>query len=74
MSTDLWVEEVNIIVWPLTQDSHSTAVSNISSKANGPNVTKFLVGPPWAEETKIYTNPQGHMTNMATMPIYGKNL
>ena len=23
---------------------------------------------------KIYTNELGHMTSMATMPIYGKNL
>ena len=23
---------------------------------------------------KIYTNEVGHMTNMAAMPIYGKNL
>ena len=23
---------------------------------------------------KTYTNELGHMTNMATMPIYGKNL
>ena len=23
---------------------------------------------------KIYTNEFGHMTNMAAMPIYGKNL
>ena len=23
---------------------------------------------------KIYTNELGHMTNMATMPIYGKNV
>ena len=23
---------------------------------------------------KTYTNKMGHMTNMATMPIYGKNL
>ena len=23
---------------------------------------------------KIYTNELGHMTNMATLPIYGKNL
>ena len=40
----------------------------------GPNVTKFLLEPPWAEGIKICTNPQGHMTNMATMPIYGKTL
>ena len=25
-------------------------------------------------EMKIYTNELGHLTNMATMPIYGKNL
>ena len=24
-------------------------------------------------EMKIYTNEFGHMTNMAAMPIYGKN-
>ena len=23
---------------------------------------------------KLYTNELGHMTNMATMPIYGENL
>ena len=42
--------------------------------STGPNVTKFLLETPWAEGMKIYTNPQGHMTNMATMLIYGKNL
>ena len=25
-------------------------------------------------EMKIYKNELGHMTNMATMPIYGRNL
>ena len=25
-------------------------------------------------EIKIYTNELGHMTSMAAMPIYGKNL
>ena len=40
----------------------------------GPNITKVPLEPPWAEGIKIYTNPQGHMTNMATIPIYGKNL
>ena len=43
-------------------------------KATGPNVTKFLVEPRGAEGMKIYTIRQAHMTNMATMPIYGKNL
>ena len=47
-------------------------ILQISSKATGPNVTKFLVDLPEAEGMKICTNRQGHMTNMATMPIYGK--
>ena len=40
----------------------------------GPNVTKLLLEPPWAEGIKICTNPQGHMTNMATMSSHGKNI
>ena len=62
------------MVLPLTEDCHCMTVSNISSKATGPNVTKFLVEPPGAEGMKIYTNHQGHMTNMATMAIYDKRL
>ena len=49
-------------------------ISNISPKATGPVVTKFHVEPPGAEGMKICSNFAGHMTNMATMPIYGENL
>ena len=28
---------------------------------------------PYDRLAKIYTNSTGHMTEMATMPIYGKN-
>ena len=48
-------------------------VSNISSKATEPIVTKFHVEPPGAEGMKICSNCPGHMINMATTPIYGKN-
>ena len=44
------------------------AISYIS-KATGP-----IVEPPGSEETKNCSNTSGHMTNMATMSIYGKNL
>ena len=44
------------------------AISYIS-KATGQ-----IVEPPGAEGTKICSNTSDHMTNMATMPIYGKNL
>ena len=40
----------------------------------GPNVTKFLLEPLWAEGIKICTNPQGRITNMAAMSSHDKNL
>ena len=35
---------------------------------------KFHVEPPWDGGMKVCSNGPGHMTNMAAMPIYGKNL
>ena len=35
---------------------------------------KFPIEPPWDVGMKICSNVQGHMTKMASMPIYGKNL
>ena len=35
---------------------------------------KFYVEPPWEGGTKVYINGPGHMTKMAAIPIYGKNL
>ena len=35
---------------------------------------KFHVEPPWVGGTKACSNDPGHMTKMAAMPIYGKNL
>ena len=63
-----------MILWPLTQDSHGMTVSNISSKATKLIVTKFHIQPLGVEETKIFSNPPGHITNMASMPVYSKNL
>ena len=53
--------------------SYSITVSNSSSRDAGPIVTKFHIEPPGAERRKVYSNSQGQMTNMATMPIHGKN-
>ena len=39
-------------------------ISNISSEASGPVVTKFYVEPSGAEGTKICPKGPGHMTNM----------
>ena len=45
-----------------------------SSETSWPIKAKFYVEPPWEEGTKVYINGPGHMTKMAAMPIYGKNL
>ena len=49
--------------------------SNVfSSETAWPIKAKFYVEPPWIGGTKVYINGPGHMTKMAAMPIYGKNL
>ena len=35
---------------------------------------KFYMDSPWDGWTEVWANGLGHMTKMATMPIYGKNL
>ena len=48
--------------------------SNIFSETAWPIKAKFYLEPPWEGGTKGYINGPGHMTKMAAMPIYGKNL
>ena len=50
-------------------DSHIIAISNVSSEAPGPIITKFYVEPSGAERTKACSNGPGHMTNMMAMPV-----
>ena len=38
------------------------------------NELKFHVKTPYDKPAKLYTKYVGHMTKMATTPIYGKNL
>ena len=45
-----------------------------SSETALPIKAKFYVDPPWEGGTKVYINGPGHMTKMAAMPLYGKNL
>ena len=50
-------------------------ISNIfSSETAWPIKAKFNVEPPWEGGPKVCINGPGHMTKMAAMPIYGKNL
>ena len=39
-----------------------------------PIEAKFYVEPPWDGRMKVSTTALRHMTKMAVMPIYGKNL
>ena len=49
--------------------------SNVfSSETAWPIKAKFYVEPPWEGGTKVCINGPGHMTKMAAMPIYDKNL
>ena len=52
----------------------STFSNIFSSETTGPIEAKFHMEPPWDRGTKVCSNGPGHMTKMATMPIYGKNL
>ena len=54
--------------------SDSIFLSFFSSVTTGLFEAKFHMEPPWDGETKVCSNGLGHMTKMAAMPIYGKNL
>ena len=52
-----------------------STISNVfSSETAWPIKAKFYVEPPWQGGKKVYINGPGHMTKMAAMTIYGKNL
>ena len=48
--------------------------SNNFIETTGPIKVKFHMEPPWDGGTKVCSTGPGHMTKMAAMPIYGKNL
>ena len=54
--------------------SYSTVSNFLSLETAGPIEANFHVDPLWDERTKDCSNGLGHMTSMAAMPIYGKNL
>ena len=45
----------------------------VSSETTRPFELKFHMKTPYARLAKIYTKCTGHLTKMATTPIYGKN-
>ena len=54
--------------------SDSTFSNFFSLEITRPIEAKFRVEPPWDGRTKVCSNGPGHLTNVAAMLIYGKNL
>ena len=54
--------------------SDSTFLNFFSLETARPIEAKFHVDHPWDVGTKIFSNGPCHMTKMAAMPIYGKNI
>ena len=66
-----------LIVYPYSgvrRRCRQQCLNIFSSETALPIKAKFYVEPPWEGGTKVYINGPGHMTKMAAMPIYGKNL
>ena len=54
---------------------HLSTFSNIiSSETTRPIKVKFHIETPKDAVTKVFSKDLGHMTKLATMPIYGNNL
>ena len=51
----------------------STHQNKVTSETTRPFELKFHMKTPYDRLAKINTKCTGHMTKMATMPIYGKN-
>ena len=52
----------------------STFSNIFSSETTGPIEAKFHMEPHWDGRRKVYSNGLCHMTKMAAMPVYVKNL
>ena len=52
--------------------SDSTFSNFFSLETAKPIEAKFHMEPPYGRGTKYYSNGPGHLTKMASMPIYGK--
>ena len=83
-SPEPWGSQGELIVYPYSVVRcrcrccclrHRQQCLNIfSSETALPIKAKFYVEPPWEGGMKVYINGPSHMTKMAAMPKYGKNL
>ena len=84
-SPEPWGSQGELIVYPYSgvrcrrrsrrcRRRRQQCLNIFSSETALPIKAKFYVEPPWEGGTKVYINGPGHMTKMAAMLIYGKNL
>ena len=77
-SPELSGSQGELIVYPYSgvrcRRRRQQCLNIFSSETALPIKAKFYVEPPWEGGTKVYINGPGHMTKLADMPIYGKNI
>ena len=69
-----WVSKVKVFFWPWSKVTQISKLKLVFLKTVGQFGTKVHMKAWRRIGMKINTNELGHMTNMAAMPIYGKNL
>ena len=69
-----WVSKVKVILWPWSKVTQISELKLVFSKTVRWFGTKVHMKAWGRIGMKININELGHMTNMAAMPIYGKNL
>ena len=75
-SPEPWGSQGELIVYPYSgvRCRCQQCLNIFSSETALPIEAKFYVEPPWEGGMKISLNGPSHMTKMAAMPIYGKNI
>ena len=69
-----WVSNVKVILWPWSKVTQISKLKLVFLKTVGQFGTKVHMKAWGGIGMKIYINELGHLTNMASMPIYGRNL
>ena len=69
-----WVSKVKVILWPWPKVTQISKLKLVFSKTIGRFGTRVHMKAWGKMRMKLYINELSHITNMASLPIYGKNL
>ena len=59
--------------WVSVQYRQALSSSNVFSETTGPFKAIFCMEPQWIEGMKVCSQHLGHITKVASLPLYGKN-